>query len=265
MLTLEQQSETLSAATLWTWLHAGDIAAAILNHWQHPDHTPTVNSIHVPVRGAPPFNPPNWNLLEQDLPDGYVRVPLPRSNFFLRRECDGTAIGLEKFSQYAKSGGINHEREAWASLFTHSLQGPLKRYNDDEVFISTAPVPGNRESHQRESQGATLPERVFFEVIKTKKYRIKTMPNALYLTLVCAWTNHAAAEKYGLVTQTVKKNRAELWKKSGYENLDRLNQPEHAALGDSHEGINALSLMPRDISLGRGTDPRLYESGDGED
>jgi hypothetical protein len=230
-------------------------------------NAPSVDSIRTPVKGAPPFKAPCWNTLSQDLPSRYVLVPIPCSDFFLRQDVDdgGKVFGLEKFQELAQMPSVNHEREAFTSLFRHSLSGPLQYY-DQEVFDSTHPVIGNTKQNSRESQGATLPERDFFKVIKTKKYRIPTMPNALYLTIVCDWTNKAAAEKYGLAEETVKKNRAALVKESGYKSLDRLNPTigaEYPAnnVDGTHEGHQAMHLHAHDPVMGKGKDPNRWLDG----
>jgi hypothetical protein len=228
-------------------------------------NAPTVKSIRVPIRGAPPFKSPCWNILRQDLPGEYIPVPLPHSAVFLRQDVEdgGKVFGLEKFQELAQTGGVNHEREAFVSLFKHSLMGPL-RYFDNEVYGSSQTVPGNAKEKQHESRGSTLPEREFFRIIKTKKYRIPTMPHALYLTIVCDWTNKAAAEKYGLAEDTVKKNRAALVKESGYEPLDRLNPtigsvyPEDKGKHGTHQGEQAMHLHAYDSVMGKGFDPQKY-------
>jgi hypothetical protein len=236
------------------------------NYWiRHTINAPTVDAVRIPIRGAAPFNPPCWNILHQDLPEGYLRVPLPQSDLFLRqdKENGGKVFELLKFQELAQAGGVNHEREAFASLFKHSLMGNL-RYFDYELHASSQPVAGNAKQNQRESQGSTLPEQEFFRVIKTKKYRIPTMPNALYLTLVCDWTNRAAAEKYNLTEETVKKNRAELVKKSGYEPLLRLDPTVGAAYYGTHAGKSAAHLHAYDPQMGSGVDPKRYANGETE-
>jgi hypothetical protein len=238
------------------------------NYWiRNTINAPTVNAVRTPVRGAAPFNPPCWNILHQDLPEGYVRVPLPRSDCFLRQdeETGGKVFELSKFQELTQIGGVNHEREAFASLFKHSLMGNL-RYFDHELHASSQPVAANAKKHRRESQGATLPEQEFFRIIKTKKYRIPTMPNALYLTIVCDWTNKAAAEKYNLAEDTVKKNRAELVKKSGYRPLDRLDATIGAGYftGD-HVGKRTWHFQAHDKRIGDGIDPQQYARGESDE
>jgi hypothetical protein len=90
------------------------------------------------------------------------------------------------------------------------------------------------------------------------------MPNALYLTLVCDWTNRAAAEKYNLTEETVKKNRAELVKKSGYEPLLRLDPTVGAAYYGTHAGKSAAHLHAYDPQMGSGVDPKRYANGETE-
>lgn len=264
-LTIEDHSatETLSPAFFWSLLHAGDIAEAIVEVLCRPGvgvNEASVKAIHVPIKGAPTFYPPCWNILQQDLLEGYIHVSPPKSPFFLCRECDGGVIGLEKFQALAESPGVNHEREAFMSLFKHSLMGSLKYY-DHEVYTSTQPVPGANEidsATESKSQGQTLPEDVFFRIVRTKKYRIPTMPEALYLAVVMDWTNKAAAEKYNLTEDTVRKNRAQLVKDSGYESREELPY----ALGGSHEGKEALQFHAFDPVLKHGTNPLNYETGD---
>jgi hypothetical protein len=245
-----EQVETLSAATLWMLARAGDIADMIVNHWLHPDHAPTINSIG----DGPLQRAPFYNTLDQDQPRGYVRVPLPRSDYFLRRD-DGSVIGLPKFQALAEVSGVNHEQEAFSSLFAHSLSGPLRHFDEEFYESSHAVLAGRDMPVPRESQGGTLPERIFFDVIKTKKYRIPTMAEAMYVTLVLGRTNRAAAEKYGLREETVKKNRAELIAESGYEPFDRLNPTIGAAYpADTHESMKASHLAAYDPKMRHATD-----------
>jgi hypothetical protein len=238
------------------------------NRWiRNTINAPTVNAVRIPVRGAAPFNPPCWNILHQDLPEGYVRVPLPRSDFFLRQdeETGGKVFELSKFQELTQVGGVNHEREAFASLFKHSLMGNL-RYFDQELHTSSHPVAANAKKLQRESQGATLPEQEFFRIIRTKRYRIPTMPDALYLTIVCDWTNKAAAEKYNLAEETVKKNRAALVRECGYEPLDRLDPTIGAEyFGGDHVGKRTWHFQVRDKTMGGGIDPQQYANGESDD